>query len=190
MEARDSHIDIDLRKKKLKRSINRSYSRPVSNSASYHFLRNPLATHQNHIKKVSRNPETIHNYHNVEERPNKNYNLHIPENNVRYNIHYENPYKSVSHRPKEFVSRSRNIRGRPIYEPYLRSFPIWLTNYALVMDEIEEKCPRTNEDLEFVEKSYGLCLAICDKSHCIQTANYCCYYVEPEKRLVILDEQK
>ena len=80
------------------------------------------------------------------------------------------------------VSGTRYIGGpRPrAYGYYSGRFPIWLTNYAIVMRKLEE-CPPTNEALEFAQKSFGVCMMICDKEHCIQTANYCCYYVEPQK---------
>ena len=80
------------------------------------------------------------------------------------------------------VSGTRYIGGpRPrAYGYYTGRFPIWLTSYAVVMRTLEE-CPPTNEALLFAQKSFGVCMMICDKVHCIQTANYCCYYVEPIK---------
>ena len=84
------------------------------------------------------------------------------------------------------VSGTRYFGGpRPrAYGYYTGRFPVWLTSYALVRSALEE-CPATNEHLEFAQKSYGVCMMICDKLHCIQTANYCCYYVEPEKYMVV-----
>lgn len=83
------------------------------------------------------------------------------------------------------IDGTRYVGGRPrAYGYYRGGFPVWLTSYAVVMNSLEE-CPAYNEHLEFVQKSYGVCMAICDKLHCIQTANYCCYYVEPAKKLVV-----
>ena len=94
--------------------------------------------------------------------------------------------KGVTYGPRGgapgIVSGTRYIGGpRPrAYGYYTGRFPIWLTSYAVVMRTLEE-CPPTNEALEFAQKSFGVCMMICDKAHCIQTANYCCYYVEPQK---------
>ena len=98
---------------------------------------------------------------------------------------HSNP-KGVTYGPRGgqagVVSGTRYIGGpRPrAYGYYTGRFPIWLTSYAVVMRTLEE-CPPTNEVLEFAQKSFGVCMMICDKAHCIQTANYCCYYVEPRK---------
>ena len=79
----------------------------------------------------------------------------------------------------------RYFGGRPrSYGYYRGGFPVWLTSYAVVMNNLEE-CPPTNDFLEFAQKSYGVCLMVCDKLHCIQTMNYCCYYVEQAKYMVV-----
>jgi len=83
------------------------------------------------------------------------------------------------------IDGTRYVGGRPrAYGYYRGGFPVWLTSYAVVMNTLEE-CPAFNEHLQFAQKSYGVCMVICDKLHCIQTANFCCYYVEPEKKLVV-----
>ena len=84
------------------------------------------------------------------------------------------------------VSGTRYIGGpRPrAYGYYTGRFPIWLTSYAVVTRTLEN-CPPTNERLEFAQKSFGVCMMICDREHCIQTANYCCYYVEPKKYMAV-----
>ena len=67
---------------------------------------------------------------------------------------------------------------------YNYGFPYWITSYAYVMYSIEE-CPAFHKGLEYGQKLDGMCMMLCDKAHCIQTINYCCYYVEPAKLLVV-----
>ena len=91
----------------------------------------------------------------------------------------------VNYGPRGVVGTPRgSIRGPRPYGYYRGGFPVWLTSYAVVMSTLEE-CPPSNEGLEFAQKSEGICLMVCDKVHCIQSMNYCCYYVEPEKYMVV-----
>jgi len=79
--------------------------------------------------------------------------------------------------PKGFV------KGPKPYGYFRGGFPIWLKSYSVIMDDVEE-CPARHNDLKFTQKSNGLCLLVCDKKHCIQTRDYCCYYVEQKKFMV------
>lgn len=110
---------------------------------------------------------------------------------------HSNP-KGVTYGPRGgrpgVVSGTRYIQGRrPIaYGYYTGRFPVWLTSYAVIMDTLEE-CPpfKFNEEhtekFVFAERSplYEKCRTICDKNHCIQTRDFCCYYVEPQKMVAI-----
>jgi hypothetical protein len=88
---------------------------------------------------------------------------------------------NVSYEPRElYASGPRYVSGHRPYGIMRRRFPVWLGSYAIVRRTLDE-CPEYNETLQFAKSSPGLCVVICDKLHCIQTLNHCCYYVEPEK---------
>lgn len=77
------------------------------------------------------------------------------------------------------------LRGRPgAYGYYTGRFPVWLTSYAYIMEDLVE-CPRTHEGLYFLEQ-FDRCLGICTKHICIRVRDYCCYYVSPAKYAVII----
>ncbi len=99
--------------------------------------------------------------------------------------HQQQRPTQVTYGPRQTLVSGPRYIGSPRPYGYLRArFPIWLTSYAIVRNSLDE-CPAYNEDLQFAKRTFGVCVVICDKLHCIQTANYCCYYVEPEKFLIV-----
>ena len=149
------------RTQNLKRSLsysNRNYKRSPSLS-NHQLLKKEVVVHK---KPVS----------------------HFITNKVHNNLHIKSAENSISYGPRGLVSGPRYFGTNPYYGYYRRRFPIWLANYAVIMNTLEE-CPANNDGLEFAKKVRGVCIIICDKSHCIQTEKHCCYYVEPEKKLII-----
>ena len=90
-----------------------------------------------------------------------------------------------SGRPGQFVRGPQRAYGRRGPFGYYRGgFPYWITSYAMVMYSLEE-CPSFHHGLGYGQKVDGMCMMLCDREHCIQTINYCCFYVEPSKLLVV-----
>ena len=97
---------------------------------------------------------------------------------------YSGAISNGPRRPRGYAG-PRYVGGpRRAYGYYRGGFPVWLTSYAIIMNTLEE-CPAYHEANQYAQKTEGLCLMMCDKLHCIQTLNFCCYYVEPEKYLVV-----
>lgn len=100
------------------------------------------------------------------------------------------PVRGPRESPRGYVGSPRGYaRGPRPYGYYRGGFPTWITSYAVIMRYVEE-CPSFHGSLQYVQQLDGLCLMLCDKEHCIQTLNYCCYYVEASKYVEVAAKKK